>query len=111
MYIHLNVCQKTNDVYFIVTGQYMKPFNCVQKKIRWGSFGNVIKNMETKPVYLPRNHVTLYSYKEDLALKKLSKLICYETQWTKLSDVMVIVIGNEHSDTSSNPGRDLLPFT
>ena len=25
--------------------------------------------------------------------------------------VMVIVLGNGHSDTSSNPGRDLLHFT
>ena len=25
--------------------------------------------------------------------------------------VMVIVIGNEHGDTSSNPGRDWLHFT
>ena len=25
--------------------------------------------------------------------------------------VMVIVVGNEHGDTSSNPGRDLLHFT
>ena len=25
--------------------------------------------------------------------------------------VMVIVIGNEHGDTSSNPGRDRLHFT
>ena len=25
--------------------------------------------------------------------------------------VMVIVVGNGHGDTSSNPGRDLLPFT
>ena len=25
--------------------------------------------------------------------------------------VMVIIVGNEHSDTSSNPGRDWLPFT
>ena len=25
--------------------------------------------------------------------------------------VMVIVVGNEHSDTSSNPGRDWLHFT
>ena len=24
---------------------------------------------------------------------------------------MVIVVGNEHSDTSSNPGRDYLHFT
>ena len=26
-------------------------------------------------------------------------------------DVMVIVVGNEHGDTSSNPGRDWLHFT
>ena len=25
--------------------------------------------------------------------------------------VMVIIVGNEHSDTSSNPGRDWLHFT
>ena len=25
--------------------------------------------------------------------------------------VMVIVVGNEHGDTSSNPGRDSLHFT
>ena len=25
--------------------------------------------------------------------------------------VMVIVVGNGHGDTSSNPGRDWLPFT
>ena len=25
--------------------------------------------------------------------------------------VIVIVVGNEHGDTSSNPGRDLLHFT
>ena len=25
--------------------------------------------------------------------------------------VMVIVVGNEHGDTSSNPGRDRLNFT
>ena len=25
--------------------------------------------------------------------------------------VMVIVVGNEHGDTSSNPGRDWLHFT
>ena len=25
--------------------------------------------------------------------------------------VMVIVVGNEHGDTSSNPGQDLLHFT
>ena len=27
------------------------------------------------------------------------------------SGIMVIVVGNEHGDTSSNPGRDWLHFT
>ena len=29
-----------------------------------------------------------------------------ETDWHAINGVMVIVIGNRHGDTSSNPGRD-----
>ena len=32
MYIHLNVSKQMSNVkFFIVTKQYLKPFNCVQK--------------------------------------------------------------------------------
>ena len=50
----------------------------------------------TKP-----NHIYLiYMYKEDLTLNNLKVLICHKTR-----GVIVIVVGNEHGDTSSNPGR------
>ena len=35
----------------------------------------------------------------------------YYRKWTGAHGVMVIVIGNEHGDTSSNPRRDWLHFT
>ena len=34
-----------------------------------------------------------------------------ELSWTEHYGVMVIVVGNGHGDTSSNPGRDWLHFT
>ena len=40
-------------------------------------------------------------YKKDWALNNLQWLICHKTY-----GVMVIVIGNGHGDTSSNPGHD-----
>ena len=80
----------------------------------------------------------IYMYKLCLALNDPQRLICHKTktpQLTKLTwrvlfsfalstslivlnashpylnGVMVIVVGNEHGDTSSNPGRDRLHFT
>ena len=44
--------------------------------------------------------------RRDLALNDLQWLI-----WYKNRVVMVIVVGNGHGDTSSNPGRDWLHFT
>ena len=43
-------------------------------------------------------------YKEDLALNNLQWLICHKTKPNR--GVIVIVVGNEHGDTSSNPGRN-----
>ena len=40
-----------------------------------------------------------------------NKGILYTTITGGACGVMVIVIGNGHSDTSSNPGRDQLYFT
>ena len=53
----------------------------------------------------------------DLALDNQQWLICHKTQTNKqptnlklslrgARGEMVIVVGNEHGDTSSNPGRD-----
>ena len=41
-------------------------------------------------------------YKQDLTLDDLQQLICHKTQPTR--GVIVIVAGNGHGDTSSNPG-------
>ena len=51
--------------------------------------------------------------KEDLVL---NNLICHKTNQKKKKlggtrGVMVIIVGNGHGDTSSNPGRDWLLFT
>ena len=59
----------------------------------------------------------------DLALNNLQRLICHKIQPTNQSSrhklhlpggarsVIVIIVGNEHGDTSSNPGRNSLHFT
>ena len=47
------------------------------------------------PIYL------INMYKNVLALNNLQCLIFHKTR-----GVIVIVVGNEHGDTSSNPGRD-----
>ena len=38
-------------------------------------------------------------------------LTVYKQNIGGVCDVMIIVIGNVHGDTSSNPGRDWLHFT
>ena len=50
----------------------MKPFNCVQEKMSWGLFKNVIYNMRLEIIYL------IYTYKKDLALSNLQWLICHK---------------------------------
>ena len=44
--------------------------------------------------------------KMDFALNNLQRLICHKAKQTSARGVMVLVVGNEHGDTSSNPGRD-----
>ena len=48
-------------------------------------------------------------------LARLSKYRSIETDWFQQHEgacgVMVIVVGNKHSDPSSNPGRGILHFT
>ena len=50
-------------------------------------------------------------YKEDLALNNLQWLIWHKTQLGSARGVMVIVVGNGHGDTCSNPRQDWLHFT
>ena len=40
---------------------------------------------------------------------KVEDLLCINIRGAR--GVVVIVVGNEHGDTSSNPGRDWLHFT
>ena len=59
------------------------------KEMRSGSFKNFMNEMEAKPIYLLKNHVYLYSYKQDLALNNLPRLICRKTQ-EKLNIVILL---------------------
>ena len=43
--------------------------------------------------------------------QKNENLVKSEKEKTTFRGVMIIVIGNGHGDTSSNPGRDRLHFT
>ena len=52
---------------------------------------------------LSKYYVFTYMYKEDLPLNNPQWLICH---CGGARGVMVIVVGNDHGDTSSNPGRD-----
>ena len=45
-------------------------------------------------------------YKQDLALNNPQELICHKTLINRARGKMVIVVGNEHGDSSSNPGRE-----
>ena len=58
--------------------------------------------------FLYSTHLCNFFYCEikTIALRKL-----YYTKIEGARAVMVIVVGNEHGDTSSNPGRDWLHFT
>ena len=64
------------------------------------------QNVFTNPIYLIYIYIYIYIciYKEDLALNNLQGLICHKKGGAR--GVMVIVVGNGHADTSSNPGRD-----
>ena len=44
--------------------------------------------------------------KQDSTLNDQLVLMYHKTHKTSVYSVMVIVVGNEHGDTSSNPGRD-----
>ena len=52
----------------------MKPFNCVQKKMKSGLFQNIIYKMYLEIIYL------IYMYKKDKVLNNLQWLICHKTQ-------------------------------
>ena len=55
---------------------------------------------------LPKNHMFIH-LKEWKQITGVKLLLLYGGA----HGVMVIVVGNGHSDTSSNPGRDWLHFT
>ena len=66
----------------MLNSKYLKPFNCVQIKLL---------------VWAVLETTLLFANK--LLIKGGAR------------GVIVIVVGNEHGDTSSNPGRDWLHFT
>ena len=57
--------------------------------------------------------VRIYSYDVgmEFAIEKCTMLQYNAYNFRGARGVIVIVVGNEHSDTSSNPGRDWLHFT
>ena len=64
---------------------------------------------ETKPDHFIV--LLLFFYKDGFALNEPWRLIMPLNKETRARGVMVIVVGNGHGDTSSNPGRDWLHFT
>ena len=49
----------------------------------------------------------MFDRKDFKSIKHVEKVILFSTSLNQ----MVIVVGNGHGDTSSNPGRDWLHFT
>ena len=74
-------CVQRNDWFYIVTVIYpcLKPFNYV-RKMRSGSFKNVIKKLFSNNIY------SIYMYKDDLVLNNLQWLIYHKTQPTILDN-------------------------
>ena len=57
------------------------------------------------------SHCAYYLYKKKQLLENISVNKCLPSVIWGACGVIVIVVGNEHGDTSSNPGRDWLHFT
>ena len=66
--------------------------------------------MAYKPLLLIECQI-LYVSSTDRLFRCITTLQCGETRETLQAGVVVIVVGNGHGDTSSNPERDWLHFT